>query len=287
MNTAPSVVGASRRLHDTLQACRASRRTALIPYLMAGDPGPEATVAIMHAAVAAGADVIELGVPFSDPMADGTVIQQAAERALAQRVSLRGVLGIVAEFRRTDAATPIVLMGYANPVERMGAAEFAQAAGEAGVDGVLIVDYPPEEAGEFSAHLAAHGIDPIFLIAPTTTSERIRQIAGLARGYVYYVSLKGVTGAGHLDTAEVARKVAEIRRHVAVPVGVGFGIRDAASACAIAEVADAVVIGSRLVQEILLAATHAADPSAVAGDSARAAGAWLGLIRQALDARHG
>lgn len=275
--------GASQRLAQALQSCQAASRTALIPYIMAGDPGPDATVAIMHALVRAGANVIELGVPFSDPMADGPVIQLAAERALAHRVGLRQVLQMVAEFRQTDATTPVVLMGYANPIERMGIDTFAQAAQAAGVDGVLIVDYPPEAATAFSQALAAHGMDPIFLLAPTTTSARIRAVGQLARGYVYYVSLKGVTGAGHLDTAEVASKVAEIRQHVQVPVGVGFGIRDAASACAVADVADAVVIGSRLVQEITHAAQAAPTPAAVPACAAQAAGAWLASIRQALD----
>jgi tryptophan synthase alpha chain len=219
--------------------------------------------------------VIELGVPFSDPMADGPVIQRASERALAQKVGLKDVLTLVRKVRGEDAATPIVLMGYANPIEAMGQQAFADRAKEAGVDGVLVVDYPPEEAQEFAALLDARGIAPIFLLAPTTPEARIASIAKLARGYVYYVSLKGVTGAGHLDTAEVARKLAEIRRHVKLPVGVGFGIRDAASARAIAEHADAVVIGSRIIQEI--------ESGPADGAPARA-GAWLSTIRAALDA---
>ncbi|WP_253207128.1 tryptophan synthase subunit alpha [Verticiella alkaliphila] len=258
-------------------------RTALIPYVMAGDPGPDATVPVMHALVAAGADVIELGVPFSDPMADGPVIQAAAERALAGGTSLRDVLGMVAEFRRTDTRTPVVLMGYANPIERMGAEAFARAAGEAGVDGVLTVDYPPEEVADFARLLGEAGIDPIFLLAPTSTDARIVAVAEVARGYVYYVSLKGVTGAGHLDAADVARNIARIRQHVQLPVGVGFGIRDAASAVALAEHADAVVIGSRLVDTIAQAAA-AAGESDRAKASARAAEDWLRTIRQALDA---
>ncbi len=278
----PAATGASVRLQQSLQGCLEQGRTALIPYIMAGDPAPGATVAIMHALVTAGADVIELGVPFSDPMADGPVIQQAAERALAHRVGLRQVLAMAAEFRQTDTTTPIVLMGYANPIERMGVSAFAEAAEVAGVDGVLVVDYPPEAAEDFSRQLADHGMDPIFLLAPTTSPERMATVGALARGYVYYVSLKGVTGAGNLDTDEVARKVAAIRNHVAVPVGVGFGIRDARSACAVAEVADAVVIGSRLVQEITAAAAESGvePPDSVA----RAAGAWLAQIRAALDA---
>jgi len=228
----------------------------------------------MHALVAAGADVIELGVPFSDPMADGPVIQRASERALAQGVGLKDVLATVAAFRRTDTVTPIVLMGYANPIEAMGTTAFADRARDAGVDGVLVIDYPPEEAAEFAALLGARGLAPIFLIAPTTPEARIAAVARVARGYVYYVSLKGVTGAGHLDTAEVARRLADIRRHVSLPVGVGFGIRDATSARAIAAHADAVVIGSRVIQEI------SAGPAA---NAAERAGAWLAGIRSALD----
>lgn len=278
------IPGASARLHQTLAACRKTGRTALIPYITAGYPQPQATVPIMQALVQAGADVIELGVPFSDPMADGPVIQQAGEHAIAQGVGLRKVLEIVAEFRQVDATTPVVLMGYANPVERMGLEQFAVQAEQAGVDGVLIVDYPPEAAADFSQVLAAHQMDPIFLLAPTTTPERMAKVGQLARGYVYYVSLKGVTGAGHLDTADVARKVAAIRQQVSVPVGVGFGIRDAASACAVGAVADAVVIGSRLIQEITQAAGLASEPEKVTEACARAAGNWMAEIRLALDA---
>jgi tryptophan synthase alpha chain len=262
------------RIDATFARLRAAGRTALIPYVTAGDPAPAYTVAIMHSLVAAGADIVELGVPFSDPMADGPVIQRASERALAQHVGLRDVLALVAAFRERDAATPVVLMGYANPIEAMGPAAFADGARAAGVDGVLVVDYPPEEAGEFATLLGAQGLAPIFLLSPTTPESRIEEIGAFARGYVYYVSLKGVTGAGHLDTAEVARKLAEIRRHVALPVGVGFGIRDAASAQAIAAHADAVVIGSRIIQEI------EAAPAAAAAERA---GRWLADIRAALD----
>ena len=253
---------------------RAAGRTALIPYVTVGDPTPAHTLPILDALVTAGADVIELGVPFSDPMADGPVIQRASERALAQGVGLAMVLDIVRAFRKGNAATPIVLMGYANPIEAMGTVAFADRAREAGVDGVLVVDYPPEEAEEFGELLAARGIALIFLLAPTTPEARIAAVAKLARGYVYYVSLKGVTGAGHLDTGDVRKKVAEIRKHVTIPVGVGFGIRDAASAQAIAADADAVVIGSRLIQEI------EAGPADGAADRA---GAWLAGIRKALD----
>lgn len=259
-------------------------RTALIPYVMAGDPGPDATVPIMHALVAGGADVIELGVPFSDPMADGPVIQAAAERALGHGTSLRDVLAMVAEFRRTDTRTPVVLMGYANPIERMGAEVFARAAGEAGVDGVLTVDYPPEEVADFARLLGEANIDPIFLLAPTSTDARIEAVAQVARGYVYYVSLKGVTGAGHLDADDVGRNIARIRRHVRLPVGVGFGIRDAGSAVALAAHADAVVIGSRLVETIAGAAREAQEADRVSA-SAQAAQTWLRTIRDALDAR--
>jgi tryptophan synthase alpha chain len=264
------------RIDAVFASLRAAGRTALIPYVTAGDPTPATTVPIMHRLVAAGADILELGVPFSDPMADGPVIQRASERALVQGVGLKDVLAIVADFRATDAATPVVLMGYANPIEAMGAAAFADGARAAGVDGVLVVDYPPEESAEFAALLEARGLAPIFLLSPTTPAPRIAVIGAMARGYVYYVSLKGVTGAGHLDTADVARRLALIRRHIALPVGVGFGIRDAASAQAIALHADAVVIGSRIIEEI------------ETGDAATApqrAGAWLAGIRAALDAK--
>lgn len=228
----------------------AGARKALIPFITAGDPHPGQTVALMHALVEGGADVIELGVPFSDPMADGPVIQRAAERALVHKVSLLDVLALVREFRTTNATTPVVLMGYANPIERMGLKAFAAQAQEAGVDGVLVVDYPPEEAAEFSAAMKAQGLDPIFLLAPTSSDARIAQVAELASGYVYYVSLRGVTGAAHLDAGAVAEVFPRLRRQLALPIGVGFGIRDAATATAVAQVADAVVIGSALVQLI-------------------------------------
>jgi len=264
------------RIDQTFAALKATGRTALIPFITAGDPSHEATVASMHAVVQGGADVIELGVPFSDPMADGPVIQRSSERALARGTSLRDVLAMTAEFRRTNTATPVVFMGYANPIEAMGQRRFVEAARTAGVDGVLVVDYPPEEAGEFSALLIANGLAPIFLLSPTTPETRMAAAAKLARGYVYYVSLKGVTGAGNLDATDVAAKLASIRRHIAIPIGVGFGIRDGASARAISEVADAVVIGSALVQTIADAGPERA---------AAAAGAWLQAIRSALDGR--
>ena len=238
------------RIAATFDSLRASGRKALIPFFTAGDPDHTATVPLMHALAAAGADVIELGVPFSDPMADGPTIQRASERALKNGTSLRHVLGFVAEFRKTDTRTPVVLMGYANPIEAMGPAAFAAAAREAGVDGVLVVDYPPEESAQLATLLGEHGIAPIFLIAPTSTPERIAQIAQLARGYVYYVSLRGVTGAANLDVNEIRNRIGALRAHVKIPIGVGFGIRDAGTAQAVAAVADAVVVGSRLVEEI-------------------------------------
>ena len=265
----------SARIDQAFSSLRAQKRTALIPFITAGDPDKAATVPIMHALVDAGADVIELGIPFSDPMADGPVIQRSSERALAKGVSLRDALAMTNEFRRTNATTPVVFMGYANPIEAMGHAAFVEAAKKAGVDGVLVVDYPPEEAAEFCALVADNGLAPIFLLSPTTPETRIAAVGKLARGYVYYVSLRGVTGAGNLDVGDVAAKLEAIRRHVPVPIGVGFGIRDGASARAIARVSDAVVIGSALVQTI-------AD--AGAGEGASAAGAWLRNIRTALDA---
>ncbi len=240
------------RIATTLEALAAQKRTALIPYIMAGDPFADATAELMLALAEGGADIIELGVPFSDPMADGPVVQQAGERALARGVGLDMVLRQVSDFRLRNQHTPVVLMGYANPVERFdqkrGAGAFVAAAREAGVDGLLVVDYPPEECLDFAAALKAAGLDLIFLLAPTSTEARIREVGRIASGYVYYVSLKGVTGAGHLDTAAVAQAMPRIRAHVKVPVGVGFGIRDAATAVAVGRVADAVVIGSRLVQ---------------------------------------
>jgi len=265
------------RLAGCFERLRASGRKALIPYVTAGDPSPTLTVPLLRAMVQAGADVIELGVPFSDPMADGPVIQRASERALAHHVSLHGVLDLVREFRRGDAATPVVLMGYLNPVEAMGYAAFAAAAADAGVDGVLTVDLPPEEAGGLLGALEAHGLDPIFLVAPNTTAERLRRISAAARGFIYYVSLKGVTGAAHLDIESVRGKVAEMRRCTALPIGVGFGIRDAAAAAAVADVADAVVIGSALVKII--------EESGRDGDVVARVSARLAEMRRAIDDR--
>lgn len=238
------------RIQSTLSALAAKNKKGLIPFITAGFPEPELMVPIMHALVAGGADIIELGVPFSDPMADGPVIQRASEQALAKGVGMRDVLRFVREFRADNQGTPIVLMGYANPIERMGAAAFIQAAKDAGVDGVLVVDYPPEECQEFASLMKDNGLDAIFLLAPTSTDERIEQVGKIATGYVYYVSLKGVTGSGHLDLQAVADMIPKIKKHVSVPVGVGFGIRDAATAKAIASVSDAVVIGSRIIQEL-------------------------------------
>jgi tryptophan synthase alpha chain len=262
------------RIAATFSALKRDKRTALIPYICAGDPFPEATTDVMLALATAGADVIELGVPFSDPMADGPVIQKASERALAKGIGMAQVLSYVQAFRTRNTSTPVVLMGYANPIERYGIERFIADARIAGVDGVLVVDYPPEEAETFAAQLKRDGLDPIFLLAPTSTDARMAEVGRIASGYVYYVSLKGVTGAGHLDTDAVAQVLPRIRQHVSVPVGVGFGIRDAATAQAIGRVADAVVIGSRLVQ---IMETQKRDT--VAG----AAAAFMAEIRQALD----
>ena len=238
------------RIQTAFGKLKLHNRKALIPFITAGDPNPGLTVPLMHALVGAGADVIELGVPFSDPMADGPTIQRASERALKHHVGLRDVLGMVAAFRSKDVTTPVVLMGYGNPIEAMGWEHFARRCAEAGVDGVLTVDFPPEESHEAFGHLQRHGIDPIFLLAPTTSDERIEKVAKQARGYVYYVSLKGVTGAGHLDLGEIERKIPQLRKHISLPIGVGFGIRDAATAHAVSRLCDGVVVGSRIVQEI-------------------------------------
>ena len=267
------------RIAATLQALKDQGRKALIPYIAAGDPSATSTVPIMQALADGGADIIELGVPFSDPMADGPVIAQASERALARGIGMTQVLGYVRAFRVGNAATPVVLMGYANPVERYdqrhGAGSFIRDAAAAGVDGLLVVDYPPEECEEFATRLKAVGMDLIFLLAPTSTEERMKQVGRIASGYVYYVSLRGVTGAGHLDTAAVAQMVPRIRQHVSVPVGVGFGIRDAVTARAVAQVSDAVVIGSRLIQILESETRH---------NAASAARSFMAEIRAALDA---
>jgi len=238
------------RIKATFDALKKRGRKALIPFATAGDPDPALTVPLLHAFVEAGADIIELGVPFSDPMADGPVIQRASERALAHKVGLADVLNMVREFRNKDAATPIVLMGYANPIEAMGVGRFIAAAKAAGVDGVIVVDYPPEECVQFAELAKKNGIDPIFLLAPTSTPERVRQIARVASGFVYYVSLRGVTGAANIDVADVVSRLSHLRAEIKLPIGVGFGIRDAESARHIAAQADAVVIASKLIQEM-------------------------------------
>lgn len=238
------------RIQSVFATLKQNNKTALIPYITAGDPHPKHTVNLMHTLVKYGADMIELGVPFSDPMADGPVIQRASERALAHKVGLTAVLGMVKEFRETNQTTPIILMGYANPIEAIGATVFANRAKAADVDGVITVDYPPEECGEFVQELRSRDIDPVFLLSPTTEPKRVELIVNQASGFVYYVSLKGVTGAANLDVMEVAERVAAIRQKTSLPIGVGFGIRDAATAKATAAIADAVVVGSRMVQVI-------------------------------------
>jgi tryptophan synthase alpha chain len=238
------------RLNNCFDKLRANKRKALIPFITAGDPSPTFTEPMMHALVDAGADIIELGIPFSDPMADGPVIQRASERALAAGTSLEIVLNIVKSFRVTNQTTPVVLMGYLNPVEIMGYENFAKQAQTVGVDGILIVDLPPEEMGDFQPLLQANDIAPIFLIAPTTTSERIKKIAAKSAGYLYYVSIKGVTGSANLDVSAVADKVAEIRQHTNLPIGVGFGIKNAEIAAKISKVSDAIIVGSAIVQQI-------------------------------------
>ena len=264
------------RIHATFERLRQQGKTGLIPYVTAGDPSRETAVELMHRLVASGADVIELGVPFSDPMADGPVIQRASERALSRHVTLNDCLEWVAQFRRQDAATPIVLMGYANPVERFGAEKFVSAARQAGVDGTIIVDYPPEESESYSQALRAADLDPVFLLAPTSTESRMQDVARLGSGYLYYVSLRGVTGAGHLDTQSVVDRLALIRRYTRMPVGVGFGISDAAAAVAVAASADAVVIGSALIRIMEDAQRAGQDPLGKAAE-------FLSGIRVALD----
>ena len=249
-------------------------RKALIPYITAGDPNLETTLETMHEMAANGADIIELGIPFSDPMADGPVIQRAAERALANGVSLKNVLETVRRFRERDNDTPVVLMGYLNPIHKMGNAEFARAAAEADVDGVLTVDNPVETISPLQQELQKHGLDAIFLVAPTTSEERMAEIGRLASGFVYYVSLKGVTGSAQLNTDEVAAKIAILRRHISLPIGVGFGISDAESARKIGVVADAVIVGSRIVKEI----------ENNAGSEAKAVGALVKSLKQAVEA---
>ena len=263
------------RIGERFSTLQSARRTGLIAYVTAGDPSPRVTLALMHTLAKSGVDVIELGVPFSDPMADGPVIQRASDRAIRQGVGLPECLRFVAEFRRTDSTTPVVLMGYANPIERMGIDQFVQRASQVGVDGVLVVDYPPEECTELAERLRARRIDPIFLLAPTSTERRVDEVARVAGGYVYYVALTGITGAGHLDVTSVVERIPSIRARVRLPVGVGFGIKDAASARAIGAVADAVVIGTRVIQTM----EEAGEAGAV-----DAAASFVASIRAALDA---
>ncbi len=262
------------RIKARFAQLKQQNKKALIPFFTAGDPSPALTVPMMHALAEAGADIIELGVPFSDPMADGPTIQRSSERALLHKVGLKDILGMVREFRTRDSATPVVLMGYANPIEAMGYESFASQAQAAGVDGVLTVDYPPEECAEFLACLARHELDPIFLLSPTSVDARVKAVAKAARGFVYYVSLKGVTGAANLDLDEVKARLAKLRKRISLPLGVGFGIRDGAMAKAMAEFADAVVIGSRIVQEI---------ESAPADQVTARVGALVKSIRTAMD----
>jgi tryptophan synthase alpha chain len=263
------------RIQGRFQSLAREKRKALIPYITAGDPHPSLTVPLMGALVEAGADILELGVPFSDPMADGPVIQRAGERALKHGVGLADVLLLVKEFRKSDSATPIVLMGYANPIESMGVEKFIATAKAAGIDGVIVVDYPPEECFEFSELTKKNGIDPVFLLAPTSTEKRISEVARIGSGYLYYVSLRGITGATNIDLGDVAARIPKIRAVTKLPIGVGFGIRDAESARRVAQTADAVVIGSRIIQEIEAAgAEHAVARVKT----------FLKPIRQALDA---
>ena len=262
------------RIAGRMAALKAAGRKALIPYITAGDPLPASTVPLLHALVEAGADILEIGVPFSDPMADGPAIQRSSERALRNGIRLSDVLGFVKTFREKDTLTPVVLMGYANPIEAMGVEKFVAAAKAAGVDGVIVVDYPPEECGPFAGLCGKAGIDCIFLLAPTSTDARIREVARAGTGYLYYVSLKGVTGAKSADVADIALHLPRLRAASKLPIGVGFGIKDAESARAIAKIADAVIIGSRIVQEI----ESAGPEHAVARVKA-----LLGPIRKALD----
>jgi tryptophan synthase alpha chain len=264
------------RIAQKFQAMKQQGRCALIPYITAGDPEPWITVPLMHELVKSGADILELGVPFSDPMADGPVIQRAAERALRHKISLRQVLAMVHEFREKDKTTPVVLMGYLNPVEVMGYERFAREAAAAGVDGALTVDLPPEEAQEFEAAMQGQGLDTIFLIAPTSSRERIELIARAARGFIYYVSLRGVTGASHLDVREVAAKLKEIREYTGLPLGVGFGISSPETAAQVAEIADAVVVGSAVVKRV-------EEAVAVPDKILKEIPAFIARLREAMD----
>jgi tryptophan synthase alpha chain len=264
------------RLAATFEQLAKAGRKALIPFVSAGDPRPDFTLPLMHAMVEAGADVIELGVPFSDPMADGPVIQRASERALEHKMSLRRTLAIAAEFRRTNQRTPVVLMGYVNPIEAMGYEDFANAAQRAEIDGVLTVDLPPEEADECVALLKARDIDPIFLLAPNSSDDRVRKMDSAGSGYIYYVSLKGVTGAGHLDVSDVETKLNQIRANTHLPVAIGFGVKDAQTAKTVANLGDGVVIGSALISKI---EANLDDPERAKKEIVE----LLGAMRQAMD----
>jgi len=264
------------RIAGCFEALGRDRRKALIPYITAGDPHPSLTVPLMRGLVEAGADILELGVPFSDPMADGPVVQRAGDRALKHGVGLSDVLSLVKAFRKTDDRTPVVLMGYANPIEAMGVQKFLDSARGADVDGVIVVDYPPEECTEFSARAKEKGIDPIFLLAPTSTDKRIEDVARTGSGYLYYVSLRGVTGAANIDLSEINLRIPKIRAVTKLPIGVGFGIRDAESARTVAQCADAVVIGSRIIQEI---------ESGPADEAVARVKKFLAPIRNAMDSR--
>lgn len=263
------------RIQSCFKKLKEAQQRALIPYVTAGDNSPQLTVPLMHGMVEAGANIIELGIPFSDPMADGPVIQQACERALAHGVTLTNVLAMVAEFRKKDTLTPVVLMGYLNPIEVMGYQAFAAAAAEAGIDGVLTVDLPPEEAGSLTEMLKEKGIDTIYLLSPTTSDERIKTICEHSSGFIYYVSLKGVTGAATLDVDAVNKQLTRIRRYTSLPVGVGFGIRDADTAKAIAQEADAVVVGSAIVKKVAVGDDDQATIATVKD--------LLSTMRQAMD----
>ena len=264
------------RLAAKFEELARTGRKALIPFITAGDPNPGFTVPMMHAMVKAGVDIIELGVPFSDPVADGPVIQRASERALAHKMSLRRTLEIVTEFRKTDQNTPVVIMGYLNPIEAMTYEGFANAAQRADIDGVLTVDLPPEEAEQCGALLKARGVDPIFLLAPNSSDERIKKMDAAGSGYIYYVSLKGVTGAGHLNAADVEHKLQQIRQHTRLPIAIGFGVKDAQTAQTIAHIGDGVVIGSALISKI---EAHLDEPELAKDEIID----LLTSIRQALD----
>lgn len=267
----------SNRIDARFEQLSRSGGKALVPFITAGDPDPEWTVDIMHTLVKAGADVLELGVPFSDPAADGPVIQAASERAISRGVTLRGVMDTVEAFRCRDPETPIVLMGYLNPVERYGNAAFCRDAARAGVDGILLVDCPPEEMTRLRRHLDLHGIYPVCLVAPTSTADRLQIITRQSRGYLYYVSFKGITGANSLDEAGLSEPLRKIRSYSDLPLAVGFGIKNASNAAAVARLADAVVIGSALIEQIQNAQSR--------DDACERAAGFLAPIRQAMDNR--